>query len=144
MFHCPKLLKFAHKDLELDEECIMAINKLCIHVILVIPIRINHSPKEFKRYIDERFQLIYKIKTKPKINPFVIRKILKKFSPNLIKYSKINIYLALMIEHIIMDILTHTGNIAKAEEKKVIDKETLVKYLGQNTKFRDLTGIIGI
>lgn len=144
MFHCSKLLKFVHTDLELDDECIMAINKLCIHVILIIPIRINHSPKEFKKYIDERFQMVYKIKTKPKISPFVIRKILKKFSPNLIRYSKINIYLALMIEHIIMDILTHTGNIAKTENKKIIDKEVLMKYLEQNKKFRDLTSIIDI
>ena len=144
MFHCPKLLKFVHKDLELDEECIIAINKLCIHIILIIPIRINHSPKEFKKYIDDRFQLIYKIKKKPKINPFVVRKILKKFSPNLIRYSKINIYLALIIEHVIMDILTHVGNIAKMENKKIIDKESLSKYLAQNKKLHDLTGIIGI
>lgn len=140
--HSSKLIKFVHIDLELDDEFILAINKLCLHIVIMIPIAINHSPKEFKKYIDERFQIIYKIKTKPKINPFLIRKILKKYSPGLNKYSKVNIYLSYIIEHLLFEIFLKTGNMAKAENKKIIDKQILVKYLSENPKYQDLVKII--
>ena len=129
-FKIDKLLKYVHMDL--DDECILSINKICLHIILLIPTKL----KELKKFIDEWFLLIHKVKTKPKISPLSIRNVLKIYFPRLKKFSRISICLSYIIEHVVLDILNQCGKMAKMENKKCISNDLVSRFINGEEKYR--------